>query len=226
MPRRGLWGTTMIKTTTFLLATLVAAPAFAADLEAPVAAKPAAAPAPTTTIGIEISPEFKTTDNSLADVYAKGSLSESLGNGFSVGTSFQFVDKSGSPATYQYLVDVSGAYKFKLSDNFSVTTTGGLGYNWGATGIGAGGVQPFLYYYASAAFDAKIDSNWTLNILNARYRNGIGVTWITPKVQTGITYNIDSTHAVYANIGYAWKDTGAGLNPDKWNVATGYKFSF
>ena len=87
-------------------------------------------------------------------------------------------------------------------------------------------MQPFLYYFATAALDARIDSHWTWNIINARYRNGWGVTWYTPKVQTGITYTIDSANAVYANIGYGWKDTGAGLAPDKFNVAVGYKYSF
>ena len=51
--------------------------------------------------------------------------------------------------------------------------------------------------------------------------------WLTPKVQTGITYNIDKQNAIYANIGYSWKDTtGTGLAPDKINVAFGYKYSF
>ena len=229
----------MIKTTTFLLAlaapALVAAPALAADLMAP--AKPAAAapaPAPTTTIGIEVSPEFGADPSvpakydQLQDDYFKGSISHSLGNGFSIGSSFQFVDKTtATPNLFNYLVDASLAYKFKLNDDFSVTATGGIGYNFGATGVGAGTGQNFAYYYGTAALDDKLDSHWTWNIINARYRNGVGVIWVTPKVQTGVTYNIDANDAVYANIGYGWKDTtGAGLKPDKWNVAVGYKYSF
>jgi hypothetical protein len=228
----------MIKTTTFILAALLAAPAFASDLPtAPEAPKPARGPATNTTIGLEVSPEFFADPTNakygqINDAYFKGSLSESLGNGFSVGTSFQFVDKlSNSPVTYQYLLDLTGAYKFKLNDNLSITGTGGLGYTWGNTGYTGGGpssagVDPFLYYFASAALDAKLDSNWTWNVVNVRYRNAVGVTWITPKIQTGITYNIDKTDAIYANIGYGWKDNGSGLKADKFNVAIGYKYSF
>ena len=39
--------------------------------------------------------------------------------------------------------------------------------------------------------DYKLDSNWTLNVVSLRYRNAFSVTWITPKISTGITYNID-----------------------------------
>ncbi len=231
-PRRAdLSGDVMLKTTAFLFAALVAAPAYAADLGA-VPAKPAPAAATNTTLGFEISPDFgadpaKATYNTLVDGYVKVSISEALGNGFSVGSSLQLVDKQPSN-TFNALLDGSLAYKFKLNDNFSVTGTGGLGYNWGATGVGAGTGQPFFYYYGSAALDDKIDSHWTWNIINARYRNGVGVAWFTPKVQTGVTYNIDSTDAIYANIGYGWKDTTGGFNfnPDKWNVAVGYKYSF
>lgn len=202
----------MIKTTTLLLAALVAAPAFAADLPAAAPAATAPAPAPATRIELEVSPEFGANSASpsyqqLADFYFKGSLGHSIGNGFSVGSSFQWVDKTSAPNTAQDLLDASLAYKFKLNDNFSITTTGGVGYTWDATGIGAGGVQPFLYYFATAALDARIDSHWTWNILNARYRNGRGVTWYTPKVQTGITYTIDSANAVYA------KSAMAGRTP-------------
>jgi hypothetical protein len=230
----------MFKTTTFLVAALVAAPAFAADLPittAPAKSAPAAPAATSTTIGLEVGPEFfadpaNAKYGQVNDGYFKGSLSESLGNGFSVGTSLQLVDKvSNTPATYQYLVDVTAAYKFKLDDNFSITATGGVGYTWGNTGYTGGtasssGVDPFVYYFATAALDDKIDSNWTWNIVNVRYRNAIGVTWLTPKIQTGITYNIDKQNAVYANIGYAWKDSGSGLKADKFNVAVGYKYSF
>jgi hypothetical protein len=229
----------MIKTTTFLLAALLAAPAFASDLpKAPDAPKPAPAPAATTTIGLEVSPEFfgdpsKSTYGSLNDAYFKGSISESIAPGWTAAASLQLVDKlSNNPVTYQALIDGTLAYKAKLNDNLSVSLTGGLGYTWGNTGYTGGvknstGVDPFAYYFVSAAFDAKLDSSWTWNVVNVRYRNAFGVIWVTPKIQTGITYNIDKTDAIYANIGYAWKDNdGTGLKPDKINVAIGYKYSF
>ena len=46
-----------------------------------------------------------------------------------------------------------------------------------------------------------------------RLRQAVGVQWFTPKVQTSITYNIDANNAIYANIGYAWKNNLLGLKP-------------
>jgi hypothetical protein len=226
----------------------LAAPAFAADL--PSAAQPAAtpAPAPTTTLTFETSPEFKAasgaTQNDLADWYGKGTVSYSFAPGWSVAGAIQDTLK---PATsfhdlYQAQVEGSIAYKFKLTDAFTVTGTAGLGYTWGNTGY-VGGLytgapagaadagnddDAFGYYFLQASLDYKLDSHWTWNVIQARYRNAFNETWITPKLQTGITYNIDATDAVYAALGYAWKDKGDGngLQPDKYNIAVGYKYSF
>ena len=133
------------------------------------------------------------------------------------------------------------AYKLSPGNGLSFTVTGTLGYTAGNTGylggVATGGGGPvdagnsddgFLYYAITGAVDWKVDPHWTWNVINARYRNAFDRTWLTPKVYTGITYNIDSADAVYANVGYSWKDTGngAGLLGDKWNVAVGYKYSF
>jgi len=233
----------MTKLTISLLAVsllAVATPAFAADLptKAPLVAAPAA-PAPTTTIGIEGSPEWFADPNNakygqINDYYLKGTISTTVAPGWSVGGALQWADKtSNNPVTNQFQVEGNVAYKYKLTSNFSVTGTVGLGYTWGNTGytngvaVGAG-TDAFLYYFATAAADLKLDSHWTWNVINARYRNAFNEPWFTPKVQTGITYNIDANNAVYANVGYAWKDNGngKGLIADKLNVAIGYKYSF
>jgi hypothetical protein len=235
----------MTKLTASLLAAsfaVIAAPALAADLPAKVApTAKAAAPAPTTTIGIELSPEIVANPTSpdlgkVTDYYLKGTVTEIVAPGWTVAGFLQGTEKIlNTPNTQQYQVEADVAYKAKLNDNLSVTITGGLGYTWGNTGYLSPtstnkqtGNDPFLYYVLQGAADWKIDSHWTWNVISVRYRNAFDRTWLTPKVQTGITYNINSTSAVYATVGYAWKDQGdgKGLNPDKWNVAVGYKFSF
>lgn len=243
-PRRAdLSGDDMIKTTTFLFAALVAAPALAADL--PAAAPAAAAPAPAatnTTIGLELSPEFiaLTTDphyGALTDGYVKGTITETVAPGWSVSGIAQYTLKGLKPGsasqTSQYQLEGNVAYKAKLSDVFSFTGTGGLGYAFGNTGYTGGspspaGTDPFFYWYLSGAVDAKLDSHWTLNLVNFRIRDSFTVAWWTPKIQTGVTYNIDSANAVYGNVGYAWKDSTGGyaFTPDKYNLAVGYKHSF
>jgi len=227
----------------------LALPALAADLPvvAPVAAAPA--PAPTTTLSFETSPEFKAasgaTQNDLADWYGKGTVSYAFAPGWSIAGALQDTIKPASGGfdnLYQAQVEGSIAYKFKLTDAFSVTGTAGLGYTWGNTGF-AGGLytgapagnadlgnndDAFGYYFVQAGLDYKLDQHWTWNVVQGRYRNAFSETWITPKLQTGITYNIDATDAVYASFGYAWKDKGdgKGLQSDKYNIAVGYKYSF
>lgn len=214
----------------------VATPAFAADLLTTKAPAAAPAPAPTTTITLEGSPEFSAATGNLSDDYVKGTISYTFAPGWSVSGAVQDTVKNLTGTnTYQYQVEGAVAYKAKLSDMLSLSGTAGLGYTTGNTGY-VGGVfsssllnnDSFLYYFVSGAADLKLDSNWTWNAINVRYRNAFTETWITPKISTGITYNIDSTHAVYANVGYAWKDKGdgKGLVGDKYNVAVGYKFSF
>ncbi len=228
---------------------LGAAPALAADLPTGVVAAPPAAAAALNTLTFEASPEFYAlassshSANTLADWYGKLGYSRNLGQGWSASLGFQDTIK---PATSTFLDGLSQqyyeaavAYKLAVASNLSFTVTGTLGYTAGNTGYAGGkpvsgaadlgnSDDGFLYYAISGAADWKVDSHWTWNIINARYRNAFDRTWNTPKVTTGVTYNIDSTDAVYANVGYAWKDSGngAGLLGDKWNVAVGYKYSF
>jgi hypothetical protein len=235
-----------------------ASPALAADLPRGVVQAPApAAPSTSNTISIETSPEFFATAGStlgvahdagsLADWYFKGTLSHNFGSGFSGSVAFQDTLKNpgvnNAVATLtspsQQYFEVAGAYKATLNPNFSVTVTGTLGYTFGQTGYVGGkpasaaadlgqSDDAYLYYAISGAADWKVDSHWTWNVINVRYRNAFDRTWITPKVTTGVTYAFDSQNSVYANVGYSWKDNGngAGLLGDKLNVAVGYKYSF
>jgi hypothetical protein len=231
-----------------------ASPALAADLPMKAVAATVPAPAPTTTLSLEVSPEFFAAATSshaqsdFADWYAKGGIGVVVAPGWTLGASAQVTAK---PATtvapifsnlYTGQVEGTIAYKYKLTDNFSVTGTAGLGFTWGNTGYAGGAYthgtgsaidlgnsdDSFGYYFVQAALDYKLDSHWTWNVINGRYRNAFNATWITPKVSTGVTYNIDATDAVYASVGYAWKDKGdgKGLASDKYNIAVGYKYSF
>jgi hypothetical protein len=199
-----------------------ASAAFAADVyQAPLeaaAAAPAPAPSPTWTIGFEASPEWKISDGTFADWYFKGSLSHSFGGGWSVGVAFQDTVKVNS--TYQYFIEATLGYKVKFGD-FSLTPSVLLGDTWGATGFG-GGTAASLYYAIALAGDWKLSKHWTWNVFNVRYRNAFSYAWVTPKVSTGLTYNIDSTNSVYTSIGYGWKNGVA----DKFNWAVGYKHAF
>jgi hypothetical protein len=197
--------------------------AFAADL--------AAAPAPSknNTISIEFSPEYKATDSSLADDYLKFGLSHTFDNNVVLGSSFQYTWRNDAAHSSVDQLEASLGYKLK-SGAFTLTPSAIVGYGFGnAPKINpAVGTDPEAYYAFAVAADVKLDDHWTWNAFNARYRNAFNVTWITPKVSTGVTYKIDGSNAVYLNVGYAWKDKGDGngLLGDKWNVAVGYKFSF
>ena len=59
-----------------------------------------------------------------------------------------------------------------------------------------------------------------------RYRIAFDYIWITPKAATGLTYALDSNNSVYANVGYAWKDTGKGLLGDRINFSIGAQHNF
>lgn len=210
----------------------MATPGFAADL---VEARPPAAP--TWTIGIEGSPEFYAINNgsntarSLADTYFKFSVSHSFDNNFVGGIFFQPTFKTGGKS--QYYGEASLGYKIKLTDAFTLTPSLGLGYTWHDTGIIKGGDAnaQVPYYALYLAGDWKLTKQWTWNVFNLRYRNAFSTTWETPKVATGVTYNIDSTNAVYASVGYSWKKTDTTSSPyndlaaDKLNIAIGYKHS-
>jgi len=208
-------------------------PALAADV---VKAPPLAAP--TWTIGIEGSPEFYAIDNgsnaarSLADTYFKFSVSHTFENNFVGGVSFQPTFKTGGKT--QFYGEATLGYKIKLTDTFTLTPSLGLGYTWHDTGIvkGSDTNSQLPYYALYLAGDWKLNKQWTWNAFNLRYRNAFNATWETPKLTTGVTYNIDTYNAVYANFGYSWKKAETTKAPydqlaaDKFNFAIGYKHSF
>ncbi len=206
-----------------LTVSVAATGAYAADVAAPPA------PKPSNTLSLEFSPEWKTSDGSLADDYLKFGYAHSFDNNFVWGAAFQYAWRP-DPNSYDQ-IETSLGYKFKSGD-FTLTPTATLGYGFGdapkinpAKGH-AGDAE--AYYAVSLAGDWKLDDHWTWNVFNIRYRNAFDVTWITPKVATGITYKVDGNNAIYTTVGYAWKDKGDGngLQGDKWNVAVGYKLSF
>lgn len=207
--------------------------AFAAD---PAPKKPK----PTNTFSIEASPEFYGTakagahgSGDLADYYFKAALSHTFDNNIVLGGAVQFTQRAPDLATGGSSVDqveTSLAYKLKLGDAVTVTPGILLGYAFGDQPKinPANNFTPDAYYAASLAADLKIDSHWTFNVFNVRYRNAFDYTWITPKVSTGITYKIDDYDAVYLSLANTWKDKGdgKGLLEDKYNIAVGYKYSF
>jgi hypothetical protein len=239
---------------------IAAHPTLAADMS-----RPAPLDLPWT-LGMEVSPEFYAIDEdphdavpgkqsakpkgALADVSGKISLSYEIGPDWVLGGQFHGEIKrnrndSGefTKNTYQYYGEGTVGYKVLLSV-FTLTPTLGIGYTWGATGI-YGDVKSSkdneaAYYTIALAGDWRLDTQWTWNVFNLRYRNAFGFTWITPKVATGLTYDIDPRDAIYAELGYAWKELNASgqagsppfdpiygsLDADKWSVALGYKRHF
>ncbi len=187
-------------------------------------ATPAPSPTPLgDSISLEFSPEFGAPNfTPYKDSYIKLGFSHNLGSGFAWGVAVQ---DTFAPTEVKsgWQGETTLGYKWK-QDVFTFGVSGGVGYNEGNytvddTPIGA-------YYLVSGTVDWKLDSKWTWNVINARWRNAFDEQWVTPKVQTGLTYQLDPRQAVYAAIGYAWKDTGAGLKSDKENVAVGYKLGF
>jgi len=195
-------------------------------------------PAPTWTIGIEGTPEFYAINNgsntarSLADTYFKLSVSHSFENNFVGGLFIQPTFKTGGKT--QLYAEASLGYKIKLSDSFTLTPSLALGYTWHDTGIvkGSDANAQLPYYALYLAGDWKLDKQWTWNVFNLRYRNAFNATWETPKLATGVTYNIDTYNAVYASLGYSWKKAETTKAPydqlaaDKISLAIGYKHSF
>jgi hypothetical protein len=216
--------------------------------------------------GIEAGPEFYAIDEdphddvpgkeskkpkgALADVSGKVSLSYTFDRDWVFGGNFQGEIKrnrndSGdfTKTTYQYYGEGTIGYRVRMGE-FTLTPSLGIGYTWGATGI-YGDLKTskdndVAYYAIVLAGDWRLNPQWTWNVFNLRYRNAFGYTWITPKVATGITYDIDPRDAVYAELGFAWKELNASgqagsppfnpiygsLDADKWNIALGYKRHF
>ena len=165
----------------------------------------------------------------------KSRLSHSFSNNVVLGGDIQYTQRAVIAGVSSSVdqAEITLGYKLKLD---AVTLTPGvlLGYGFGdepkinpAPGLAAA-QNADAYWAVTLNGDFKINSQWTWNVFSLRYRNAFDYTWITPKVSTGVTYNIDKTDAVYFNVGNAWKDKGDGngLLEDKYNIAVGYKYSF
>jgi hypothetical protein len=180
------------------------------------------------TLSIEGSPEWKPAGTP-ADDYLKLGYSHSFDNNFVLGTTFQYTTRTDGTATDYEQAEINAGYKIK-NGAFTLTPAIYLGYAFGnapkVDHLNAGASE--LYYAATLAADIKLNDQFTWNLVQVRYRNAFNTTWITPKVQTGFTWNVDKQNAFYINAGYAWKDAGdgKGLQGDKYNVAVGYKFNF
>jgi hypothetical protein len=210
------------------IALMVSRPAMAADpgfVDPPRAASVRG----TTTITIETYPEFNAlsdssqTAGSYADTAVKLGATHAFPNNWFLGSSIQVTIKNDN--TYQNYVEWSVGYRFEF-DKFTLRPSVATGDTWGATGLGASGTANAYYYALYLAGDLKLNSRWTWNMFELRYRNAFAYTWITPKVATGLTYEWSPGNFVYGNVGYAWKDTGSGLLGDKINVTVGLRHAF
>jgi hypothetical protein len=153
----------------------------------------------------------------------QNSASHIPSNNWFVGGLLQLTVKNNN--TYQNYVEGSVGYIFDF-DKFKLKPSAAIGDTGGATGLGASSTANAYYYALYLAGDLKLNSQWTWNIFEVRYRNAFEYTWITPKVTTGLTYEWSPGNFVYSNVGYAWKNTGGGLIGDKVNVAVGFRHRF
>jgi hypothetical protein len=248
----------------FGLGLAASTPVLAADLSTPEPAAPAApaAPAPTHwSLGIEWSPEFYAINedphdspstkpkNGIATYSSKASLSYTFDTPWVIGGSFEGEIKKNRDSngdfianTYQYYVEGTVGYKFKW-DAFTLTPSAGVGYTWDATGIYGDTSEDknraALYYALYLSSDWKLNQQWTWNVFNLRWRDAFSFTWKTPKITTGVAYNINSRSSIYANVGYSWKEVSSvgqastppfnpnygSLDPDKLDIAIGYKYT-
>jgi hypothetical protein len=232
--RKFLW----LASTGLLLAGL--APAKAADFSEanPVVSPPVTVSSGGNTFSAEFDTEFQESNKSgvspakgdVADYYGKFTLAHTFDSNVVISGFFQpqYDLHPGKTNLWRYYTEGDLGYKAKLNDWFTLTPSAGIGGVFGDTGITK--ANPSAAYYAFyLAGDLKLNSNWTWNVFNARYRDAFNYRWITPKVATGLTYNINKSAALYGTVGFSWKDTGTSGNPgdpDKLNVGVGGKLNF
>lgn len=180
-------------------------------------------------IGLEVSPEFHARSKGpvqagdYADTAIKGSLSYTYDNAWVLNGSFQATLRPDN--THQYYGEGGVGYKFKFGD-FTLTPQAALGETWDATGLGEDGTASALYYAIYLAGDLKLNSQWSWQVFNLRYRDAVDYTWITPKASTSLTYSFSDADKFTVGLGYSWKDTGSGLFGDKINIAFTMKHAF
>jgi hypothetical protein len=229
--RKFLW----LASTGLLLAGL--AQAKAADLAAAtpmMASPPATVSSGGNTFSVEFDAEFQEHKSSskpavgdVADYFGKYTLSHTFENNVVISgfLQTQYDLHPGKTNLWRYYSEGDIGYKAKLNDWFTLTPSAGIGGIWGDTGITK--ANPSAAYYAFyLAGDLKLNSNWTWNVFNARWRDAFNYNWQTPKVATGITYNISKWAALYGTVGYSWKETDTVSGPDKLNVGAGFKVNF
>jgi hypothetical protein len=171
----------------------------------------------------------------IADYYGKFTLAHTFDNNVVISGFFQpqYDLHPGKSNLWRYYTEGDLGYKAKLNDWFTLTPSAGISGIFGDTGVdpnNKANPNPSAAYYAFyLAGDLKVNSQWTWNVFNVRYRDAFNFRWVTPKVATGLTYNINKYSALYGTVGYSWKDTGTAGNPgdpDKLNVGIGAKINF
>ena len=104
--------------------------------------------------------------------------------------------------SYQNYVEGSVGYRFNF-DKFTLRPSVAIGNTGGTTGLGASSTANAYYYALYLAGDLKLNSQWTWNMFELRYRDAFDYTWITPRGATGLTYEWSAGNFVYGNVGYA-----------------------
>lgn len=182
-----------------------------------------------TTIAFEVSPEIyaRSTSTHTAGDYAatqtKLKISHSFASNWFLSGFAQLNFKEND--TQHFFAEGAVGYRFDIS-TFALKPSVAIGDTSGATGLGKNENASALYYAVYLSGDLKLNSQWTWNVFDLRYRNAFDYTWITPKAATGLTYEWSPGRSVYWSAGYAWKDTGTGLKGDKINLALGLRHSF
>jgi hypothetical protein len=170
-------------------------------------------------IGIEFAPEFRTSSGALTDDYLKATFAHSFESGLIWSGTFQYTDKiDGDP---KYRIETTFGYNIRMDDSWSIPVSGGVGFRWDEDPAALPGTT-FAYYVVNVGLNMRISDHWTWNTFSARWRDAFEGGWQTPKIYTGLTYTIDRSSSVYANVGEAWKNGQA----DKVVVAVGYKYAF
>ncbi|GEM_PF-2000564 len=228
---------------------------------APAAAAPAAAPASLdNSLSFEWDPEFRVSNSGINSGKTANAIVDNVGvvkyahtwfGSLVTGVNYLYTGRVGLTAgagVNQGEVsqgEFAVGYKIPVGGGVTITPGATIGYAWGATKFGSTSntKTPFTaatstgnsaeaYYAFTLAADWKINSQWTWNVVQLRYRDAFNSYYNTPKVQTGVTYAITPSDSVYGIAGYAWKnlynhDVQISNNyADKWNLAVGYKRSF
>lgn len=195
--------------------------AWAADFGSDAAPPPAAPKAVTDTISLDVTPEWGALTGAYADTVLKLGWSHVLGQGWTWGASLgeQFRPSGITQTALETTIGYGG---IKLSDMVSLPVSAGIGYVWDGQAGPTDGSYAWAYYLVSLGLNVKFDSHWTWNVVSARYRDAFQGGWVTPKVQTGVTYAFDPRTAVYANVGYSWKNGNADKISTTWGVRFGF----